>query len=505
MPYDAIVIGAGHNGLVAAAFLARAGRSVCVLERSDVIGGAAVSEHPWPGWTVSTASYVCSLLHPEIIAELDLHAHGYAAYRKPAAAFTPMLDGRSLLLTKDDAANAAEIAMFSQRDVDGYSSLDAERARLGGLIFGALNDESPSLGSFDRASRETLQGSAADFVRRYIQTPVLQAESVNDGLIGTYAGPESPGTAYVLAHHNAGRAFGVQGAWGFVRGGMGAVSAAIASAARAAGAEIRCNARVERVLVRSGAAYGVALDDGTDLTATAVLSNADPKTTFLRLTPAGDLDPAFVRRVEAWSCTGVALKVNLALGELPNYTCRPGANAQPHHSATVHVADSIEYLQSAYEDARAGGVSRAPLIECYMQSPTDESIAPPGKHLLSIFSQFFPYDRADGPWTPAKAEAAADTIVASLARFAPNLPNAIEARQILAPPDLERRFGLSGGHIFHGELLPDQIFEKRFATRTPLRGLYLCGSGAHPGGCVTGSPGLRASRAVLADLAAARK
>ena len=501
MPYDAIVIGSGHNGLVAAAYLARAGRSVCVLERSDAIGGATISEHPWPGWTVSTASYVCSLLHPKVIADLDLASHGYAAYRKPAAAFTPLLDGRSLLLTRDAAANAAEIAMFSQRDVGGFRSLEAERDRLGGLIFDALDADMPSFGSFDRDAQVTMRGSAADFVRRHVETPVLQAESVNDGLIGTYAGPESPGTAYVLAHHNAGRAFGVQGAWGFVRGGMGAVSAAIASSARAAGAEIRCGAGVSSVIVRSGSAVGVALDDGTEVSAPVVLSNADPKTTFLRLTPRGALDEAFVRRVEDWSSTGVALKVNLALGELPNFTCRPGLHAQPHHSATLHVADSIEYLQTAYEDARAGSASRAPLIEGYMQSPTDESIAPPGKQLLSIFAQYFPYDRRDGPWTKAMGEAAADLIVASLARFAPNLPNAIEARQILAPPDLERRFGLSGGHIFHGELLPGQIFEDRFSTRTPLRGLYLCGSGTHPGGCVTGAPGLRASRAVLADLA----
>ncbi len=499
MPYDVIVIGAGHNGLVAAAYLARAGRSVCVLERSDVIGGATVSEHPWPGWTVSTASYVCSLLHPQIIAELDLHSHGYDAYRKAAASFTPMLDGRSLLLTRDEAASAAEIALFSQRDVDGFRSLEAERERLGGLVFDALNHATPSFGRFDDATQATLRGSAADLVRRFIQTPVLAAESVNDGLIGTYAGPESAGTAYVLAHHNAGKAFGVQGAWGFVRGGMGAVAAAIASAARSAGAEIRCAARVGHVVVRSGAACGVALEDGTELQARAVLSNADPKTTFLHLTPSGELDDAFVARVDAWSCTGVALKVNLALGELPNFTCRPSRTVQPHHSATIHVADSIEYLQSAYEDARAGGVSRAPLIEGYMQSPTDPSIAPPGKHVLSIFAQYFPYDRADGPWTRTKAEEAADVIVASLARFAPNLPNAIEARQILTPLGLEERFGLTGGHIFHGELLPAQIFENRFATRTPLRGLYLCGSGAHPGGCVSGSPGLRASQAVLSD------
>lgn len=499
MHYDAVIIGAGHNGLVAAAYLARAGKRVCVLESHEVIGGATVSEQPWPGWTVSAASYVCSLLHPDIIAELDLPSHGYMAYRKAAASFSPLLDGRSLLLTRDDDANAREIAAFDKRDVAGYRALEAERSRLGRLIFDAMNDDAPSFGKFDASARTMFEASAADFVERYVETPVLQAESVNDGLIGTYAGPRTPGTGYVLAHHNAGRALGVQGAWGFVRGGMGSIARAIASAATAAGAEIRCSARAAHILVRDGRAYGAVLQDGTEILATTVLSNADPKTTFLHLTPPATLDDAFVQRVRGWSCTGVALKVNFALGELPDYTCRPGTNAQPHHSATIHVADSIDYLQTAYEDARGGSVSRAPLIECYMQSPTDDSIAPPGKHLLSVFAQYFPYDRGDGPWTSAKRDAAADGIIASLARFAPNLPDAVEARQIFAAPDLEQRFGLSGGHIFHGELLPGQIFENRFSSRTPLPGLYLCGSGAHPGGCVTGSPGLRAARAVLAD------
>jgi phytoene dehydrogenase-like protein len=497
--YDAVIVGAGHNGLVAAAYLARAGRRVCVLERHEVIGGASVSEHPWSGWTVSAASYVCSLLHPEIIADLDLPSHGYVAYRKAAASFTPLLDGRSLLLSRDDDANAREIAAFNKRDVAGFRSLEVERSRLGRLIFDAMNADAPDFGRFDGAARAMFVGSAADFVEQYIEEPVLQAESVNDGLIGTYAGPRTPGTGYVLAHHNAGRALGVQGAWGFVRGGMGAIARAIASAATAAGAEIRCDAKVGAFNIRDGRVAGVSLTDGSEVIGRTVLSNADPKTTFLDLTPAGTLEDAFLRRVHDWSCTGVSLKVNFALGELPNYTCRPGIDVQPHHSATVHVADSIDYLQTAYEDARSGTVSRAPLIECYMQSPTDDSIAPRGKHLLSVFAQYFPYDRGDGPWTQSQRDAAADGIIASLARFAPNLPNAVEARQIFAAPDLERRFGLSGGHIFHGELLPGQIFEGRFATRTPLPGLYLCGSGAHPGGCVSGSPGLRAARAVLAD------
>lgn len=502
--FDAIVIGAGHNGLVAAAYLARSGLRVCVVERSEVIGGATISEAVWPGWTVSAASYVCSLLDPRIVRELDLPAHGYSVYRKSAASFTPLPDGRSLLLTRDERENAREIAAFSKRDVDGHARFADEVSRLGAALFDTFEAAEPSLDAFDQKALAIFEGTAAEFVERYVETPVLQAEMVNDGLIGTYAGPRSPGTGYVLIHHNAGQALGVQGAWGFVRGGMGAIARAIASSARASGAAVRTASPVASVMVENGAACGVALTDGTELRARAVLSNADPKTTFLRLVPRGELDGAFEQRVRDWRCTGVSLKVNFALGELPDYTARPGTDPQPHHGATIHVATDIDYLQTAFEDAVAGSVSRRPLIECYMQSPSDPTIAPPGKHLLSVFAQYFPYDRHDGPWTAAMREAAADSIVAELAKVAPNLPNAIEARQILAPPDLERRFGLAGGHIFHGELLPGQIFEGRFATRTPLRGLYLCGSGAHPGGCVTGVPGLRAARAVLGELAAAR-
>lgn len=504
MKYDALVIGAGHNGLVAAAYLARAGRRVCVLERGEVIGGATISEEVWPGWTVSAASYVCSLLHPGVVADLDLPAHGYSVYRKSAASFTPLPDGRSLLLTRDEAENAREIAGFSQKDVQGHAAFADEVSRLGSAIFDTFESESPSLAVFDSHTNAVFEGSAADLVERYVETPVLQAEMVNDGLIGTYAGPRSPGTGYVLAHHNAGRALGVQGAWGFVRGGMGAVAKSIAGAARAAGANIRTGSPVARLIVRGGVAAGVVLDDGTQLDASVVLSNADPRTTFLRLAPAKTFDAQFESRVRDWKCIGVSLKVNFALGELPNYSARPGTNAQRHHGATIHVAPDIDYLQRAYEDAARGTVSARPLIECYMQSPSDPSIAPRGKHLLSVFAQYFPYDRADGPWTQSMRESAADCIVAELAKVAPNLPNVIEGRQILAPPDLERRFGLFGGHIFHGELLPGQIFEKRFATRTPLTGLYLCGSGAHPGGCVTGVPGLRAARAAIDDLASAR-
>jgi phytoene dehydrogenase-like protein len=508
--YDAVIIGAGHNGLTCAALLAKAGLSVGVFERSLPIGGAAVSETDvWPGYTLSTASYVCSLLDPWLVDELDLRAHGLSYYRKDPYAFTPLLDGRSLLLGSDRDAAAREIAAFDRRDVAGFDAYVERTDGLGGALFDSFSDEDPRFERFDAQTQALLRGSAADLVERYVHTPVLQAELVNDGLIGTYRGPRDPGTAYVLAHHLAGRFTGVQGAWAYVRGGMGSVSQALASAARARGAEIFSDCAVTKILTDDdGRASGIEYsqchpEPGRRVTVRSrvVASNAHPQTTFLDLLDPALLGAAFVTKVREWRSVGPSLKVNLGLGELPNFTCRPGTDAQPHHRATIHVAPSIEYLQKAYDDAVAGGESEEPLIECFLQTPTDPSLAPTGKHVLSIFAQYFPHDRHDG-WSQAKRDAAADKIVAILARYAPNLPNVVEQRQVLAPPDLESRFGLIGGHIFHGELLPGQIYEDRFATRTPVRNLYLCGSGAHPGGCVSGFPGKRAAAAILRDLTA---
>ncbi len=494
--YDAIVIGAGHNALVAAAYLSKAGRRVLAIERRDVMGGAAVSEAVWPGYTVSTASYVCSLLHPTIVEELSLEAHGYHAYAKDPSSFTPLLDGRSLLLGKDDAQNAREIAAFDAADVAGFASFEREATALGSTLFDAFERDDPENVRFDDATNAALHASAADLVARHVNAPVLQATLATDGIIGTYAGPRDPGTGYVLAHHYAGRALGVQGAWGFVRGGMGAISRALALVARLAGCAFLTNTTVERIIVRDGRAVGVVTDGGDELFADVILSGAHPHITYETLLAENDRVPELDAKLATWKTQGCSLKLNLALGELPNFTARPGTTAQAHHRATIHVAPSIDYLQDAYESARTTGNSPAPMLECFMQTPTDPSLAPPGKHLLSIFAQYFPYERADGAWDAAKRDAAADTIVATLAQYAPNVPRAIEARQLLAPPDLEARFGLVGGNIFHGELLPGQILGDRFTTKSPIAGLYLCGSGASPGGCVSGIPGWRAARAV---------
>ena len=470
-----------------------------MLERRDVLGGAAVTEPVWPGYQVSLASYVCSLLDPQVVADLDLIAHGYHAYRKEPASFTPLADGHSLLLGSDAAANAREISVFGERDVAGFAAFEAEAERLGAALFDSFSAEEPSFARVDAATRATLEGSVADLVERYVDAPVLQATLATDGLIGTDAGPRDPGTAYVLAHHYAGRALGVQGAWGFVRGGMGAVSSAAAASARAAGATLRTGSIVERIGVRDGRAAQIELHDGTVVTAGAILVNADPKTLFLRLLQPDDVPPALHARAEAWRSNGVSLKINLGLGELPDFRARPGTQPQPHHRATIHVAPSIAFLQQAYDDAQRFGTSRAPMLECFMQTPTDPSLAPAGKHILSIFAQYFPYERSDRAWEPGDRDAIADRIIAQLAAYAPNLPAAIEHRQVLAPPDLEATLGLAGGHIFHGELLPGQIYERRFGVRTGIDGLYLCGSGTHPGGCVSGFPGRRAAHAAIAD------
>jgi len=480
--------------------LAKAGLSVGVFERRDVIGGAAVIETDvWRGYTLSTASYVCSLLDPWLVEELDLHERGLSYYRKDPYAFTPLLDGRSLLLGSDRASNAREIAAFNPDDVAGFEAYVERTDRLGGAVFSTFSDPNPRFNRLDAETQRLLRGSAADLVERYVSTPVLQAELVNDGLIGTYLGPRDSGTAYVLAHHLAGRLLGKQGAWAYVHGGMGWVSQSLASAAILYGAEIFSDATVTKIRVEADRACGVELDGETVL-ARAVVSNAHPRTTFLDLLDLFVLDAAFVARLIQWKSIGPSLKLNLALGELPDFTCRPGVDPQPHHCATIHVAPSIDYLQKAYTDARTTGESEEPLIECFLQTPTDPSLAPPDKHILSIFAQYFPYDRPDG-WSRERRVAAAEKIIEILGRYAPNLPSAIEECQILAPPDLEERFGLVGGHIFHGELLPGQIYEQRFATRTPVRDLYLCGSGAHPGGCVSGFPGKRAAEAILNDLA----
>ncbi len=523
--YDAIIVGGGHNGLVCAAYLARAGLDVLVLERRRLVGGASVTEELFPGYRVSSAAYLVSLLQDRIVRDLDLPRYGYQVFPKDPAYFSPLRDGRSFFMWRDARRTLDEIAKFSRRDAERYPAYEAMLERIAAFVEPLLLEAPPNVPprrledwlSLARLGRRALQlprrdlstlarmltTSAAALLDEWFESEELKVALVTDGVIGANAGPMSPGTAYVLLHHQMGGVGGVRGLWGFVKGGMGAVSEAIAGAARAAGAEIRTSAPVGRILVRDGRACGVALENGDELRARLVISNADPKRTFLGLVERDALPPALVAEVERFKCEGTSFKLNLALGELPNYTAHPGVEQGPQHMGTTHVAPSVEYVERAWDDAKYGCPSRDPLLEITIPTTYDPSLAPPGKHLMSIFVQYAPYRLADGPeaWRTER-ERFADRIVDLLAEYAPNVKSAIEHRHILSPLDLEEEYGLTGGNIFHGEMTPDQLFMFRPLAgwahyATPIKGLYLCGAGTHPGGGVMGAPGYNAAQEII--------
>ena len=518
--YDAIVIGGGHNGLTAAAYLARAGRRVVVLERREVLGGAAVTEEIIPGFRFSVASYVVSLLRPEILRDLELPRHGLEILPLEST-FTPLPNGDHLLRGPDHETTRREIARHSPRDAeayDEYGKLMYHMAYAVRPILSMVPGDPGSLRPRDwwrlarfarhlnglgprhfHALARLMTMSSADFLDEWFETEALKATMSSSGIIGTFLGPRSPGTAYVLLHHYMGEIDGVFRAWGFAKGGTGAVSESIARAARALGAEIRTEAPVERSLVRGGRAVGVVLEGGEEIHAGRVLSSLDPKRTFLRLIEPRWLPDEFLDGVRRFKIRGSSAKVNLALSELPNFTCLPGEG--PHLRGAISISPSIEYLERAYDDAKYGAYSRRPYLDIIIPSRIDPTMAPPGRHVMSIFVQYAPYARTGG-WDSASREALGDTVVETLAEYAPNLPRAIIGRQVLTPRDMEDTFGLTEGNIFHGELALHQLFFLRPVAawadyRTPVRGLYLCGSGAHPGGGISGAPGRMAALAVL--------
>ena len=524
--YDAIIVGGGHNGLATAAYLGRAGLKALVLERREVLGGAAVSEHPWPGYTVSTLSYVVSLMPPEVIRELELHRHGLTLYPLAADYYVPFPDGSHLLLSKDSAQARAEIAKFSTKDADAWPLFSEYLARIARLVRPLLLMTPPAVGAKSPADLLELarfawklkgldvQGtgdfvkvmtlSVAELLEEWFESPQVKAARCVSGAIGTYGGPYTPGTAYVLLHHYIGEVDGEMAEWAFVRGGTGGVSAAIAADAREHGAELRTGARVARVMVADGRATGVALADGTELRARAVVSNAHPKITFCELVDTTQLPPEFVRAIDRYKTRSGTVKVNLALGEPPRFAGLAEEDSMTAARSFIQLCDSMEYLERAFDDAKYGTPSAAPYSDGVLPTMADDSLAPAGKHLMSCFTQYVPASWSQAPHR-LELEAYADRVVEGYARFAPNLKTAVEHRQVLGPYDMEQEYGLVGGNIMHGDLTLDQLFSWRPVAgyadyRTPIKNLYLCGSGTHPGGGISGINGRNASREILKDL-----
>ncbi len=534
--YDCLVIGGGHNGLVAAAYLAKAGKSVCVLERRHVLGGCSTTEELWPGYKVSTAAYVISLFLPEIIRELRLKHYGLEILPRNPSSFTPMLDGRSLLLGPDSAANQAEIAKFSERDAAAFPKYEALLERVAEVLEPILSRAAPDPLPLPAARRkiglgkrlrdagkmwdlykslaalgddlphaiELLTGAARPILERWFEAEVLRTTLATDAIIGGFASISSPGTAYVLLHHVMGQAGGARGVWGYVRGGMGGLATALAGACHDLHVDIRREAEVSRILVSKGRVQGVALADGTILEAPVVASSVDAHLTFERFLDPSELPVEFREAVARIDYSSASMKINVALAEPPNFSCLPTSGVAPHHHGTIHIGETLDYLERAYDDAKYGRPSTDPILEITLPTSLDQMLAPPGKHIMSMFVQYAPYKLTAGKnWDDIKDDFA-DRCLDTLARYAPNVPAAIEHRQVLSPLDLERTFGLTGGNIMQGAMNFNQLFFMRPIPgwadhRTPIKGLYLCGAASHPGGGVMGACGKNAATEMLRD------
>jgi len=525
---DVLIVGGGHNGLVCAGYLAAAGLTVTVLERRHVVGGAAVTEEFHPGFRNSVASYTVSLLNPKVIRDLDLHTHGLRIVEREISNFLPTDDGRYLAIGGDRTKQ--EIAKFSQKDAQ---RLDVYGQRLG-VIADMLRDlvlQTPPnvvdtgwrtalpelvraariggrFGKLDMPMRQEMLSlfltSAGDYLDRWFESAPIKAVYGFDGIVGNYASPYAPGSGYVLLHHAFGEVNGIKGTWGHAIGGMGAITQAMAKSAASRGVDIRINAGVREILIENGKAVGAVTTSGEVFRAAAVASNLNPKLLYMSLIDADALPAPFRERISQWRCGSGTFRMNVALSELPDFTCLPGRQRAAHHTAGIILAPSLEYMERAYFDARMHGWSRQPVVELLIPSTLDDSLAPPGQHVASLFCQHVAPTLPNGDSWDMHREAVADLMIDTVDAYAPNFKAAVLGRQIMSPLDLERTFGLVGGDIFHGALTLDQMFSARPMLgygnyRGPLPGLYMCGSGTHPGGGVTGAPGHNAAREILMD------
>lgn len=535
--YDCVIIGGGHNGLIAAAYLAKAGKSVCVLERRHVLGGCATTEELWPGYRVSTAAYVVSLLRSEIIRELKLRDKGLRILPRDPSSFTPLLDGRSLTLGPDQAKSQAEIAKFSREDADAYPRYEALLEQVAKAIEPTLDQIAPNLLPLPRSWRkdgigkrlrdtgqlwemwqsfgdlgeqlpeamELLVGAARPILERWFRAEALRATLATDAVIGSAGSISAPGSAYILLHHVMGDAGGAPGVWGYVEGGMGGIADALEKTCRELRVDIFRETPVARILTRKGRVVGVQTADDRVLETTVVASSVDAQLTFARLLDDHDALPdSFRAALGRIDYSSASAKINLALTELPKFRCHDLPADGSHLRGTLHISPTLDYIERAYDDSKYGRPSEQPILEMTIPSTVDPSVAPEGRHVASIFVQYAPYQLANGEWDQIK-EAFADRCIETFARFAPNLPAAIEHRQILSPLDLERTFGLTGGNIMQGAMHLHQLFAMRPIPgwadhRSPVNGLYLCGAASHPGGGVMGACGRNAAREILRDM-----
>ena len=533
--YDTVIIGAGHNGLVAAAYLAKAGRKVCVVERRELIGGCSVSEPLWPGYKVSTASYVISLFLPEIIRDLKLKENGLKILPRNPSSFTPCEDGRYLILGPEEHSNKKEIAKFSEKDAEAFSKYEAMLERVAEVIEPMLSEASPDplplpkswrkisvfkrmrdgkklwrlhkslqkLGADIPEAIELLTGPARPILERWFESETLKATLATDAVIGAFSSISAPGTAYVLLHHVMGTAGGARGIWGYVEGGMGALADSIAKTATDLGVEIRTECEVQSINIEDGQTRGITLADGTEIGARTVASSVDANLTFLKFIGEKHLPEDFRRAISNIDYSSATAKINLALGEVPKFSCYPCDDVAPCHMGTMHIGETMDWIEEAYDDAKYGRPSKKPILELTMPTSVDKTISPKGKHILSMFVQFAPYQLREGNWDDLK-ESFADRCVELLGQYAPNVPDAIEHRQVLSPLDLERVYGLTGGNIFQGAMNLNQLMLMRPIPgwadhRTPVDGLYLCGAASHPGGGVMGTCGRNAAIEMLRD------